>query len=73
MVQRLICTVSSARGTSSSPGQGTKIPHALQRDRKKKKKDQRKNHFTFTFPLPPPSALARDAAGLDEGDLDHGR
>ena len=35
---------STAGGTGSIPGQGTKIPHAAQHGQKKKKNEERKEH-----------------------------
>ena len=41
MVQWLRLCASTAGGTGSIPGRGTKIPHAVQRGQKKKKKKMR--------------------------------
>ena len=51
MVQWLSCRASSARGAGLIPGQGTKIPHALQRGQKKKKntKERTTSHSLFPY------------------------
>ena len=57
MVQWLTLHTSNAEGTGSIPGQGTKIPHAVQHSQRLKKKKKKKE--TLLNPN-----LARDLEGV---------